>query len=553
MGSIEKSKLKRNESDNKVNEHQRHKKVGHNSPKKSFSDNVQLLQHTIGNKAVQRILLEETVQTKLEVGAPDSKYEKEADAVADAVAQMPDLQVQRRPEKEEAENLQLKSLAGINMTMVRREHDNNDDDKVEDLQTKPVEDQISGNKNMCCTYIKNKERKRATILPENEEVIQRARGQGQTIEKNARKTMELLFGANFENVNIHTDRHADDTNRQLNSRAFTTGRDIFFKKDEYSPTTDTGKKLLAHELTHGIQNFGKRNPFVSIRQRPTFSQNCADRSVFRESLTSGKEEQELPEKGYSPGKYAGHYKVIEKRTFKGFANDANGHVRYTERTYLIVEAIKGTWLSKITYDLGWGKYYPKEDGYGAYDRTVVYPLSVPYVLYSADRIKPGQRFRVLEPSSEKIWMTTYKMAKIKAKPLLKYSRKWSWRYILGGSVGLGPQGDEYLLEIRNDRMKNSTRFFNYSGFGGGLNISMPTGKTDWESVETDQYIEISDFEGRATYFSAGASYGYSELTVWNPVSIHKTKRPIVLAGWGFGPIGLGITEGRLSMRSGSGF
>ena len=55
---------------------------------------------------------------------------------------------------------------------------------------------------------------------------------------------------------MHTDEHADALARAVSARAFTTGPDIFFARGEYRPATTTGDALLAHELTHVVQQRG---------------------------------------------------------------------------------------------------------------------------------------------------------------------------------------------------------------------------------------------------------------------------------------------------------
>ena len=64
------------------------------------------------------------------------------------------------------------------------------------------------------------------------------------------------FGADFSNVRVHTDAGADNLNRSLDARAFTTGQDIFFRQGEYDPGSSKGSKILAHELTHVLQQRG---------------------------------------------------------------------------------------------------------------------------------------------------------------------------------------------------------------------------------------------------------------------------------------------------------
>ncbi|MCL4297996.1 MAG: DUF4157 domain-containing protein [Anaerolineae bacterium] len=92
--------------------------------------------------------------------------------------------------------------------------------------------------------------------PEVEEVIQSSHGGGQALDSGARAQMEPAFGTDFSGVRVHTDGQADHLNRSLSARAFTTGQDIFFKQGEYSPGSSTGRELLAHELTHVVQQSG---------------------------------------------------------------------------------------------------------------------------------------------------------------------------------------------------------------------------------------------------------------------------------------------------------
>ena len=61
------------------------------------------------------------------------------------------------------------------------------------------------------------------------------------------------MGSDFSSVRIHTGQESDSLNRSLSARAFTTGSDIFFRSGEYNPGSTQGQQLLAHELTHVVQ------------------------------------------------------------------------------------------------------------------------------------------------------------------------------------------------------------------------------------------------------------------------------------------------------------
>ena len=101
-----------------------------------------------------------------------------------------------------------------------------------------------------------KGRGEAEAAPELEQSIQQARGGGQALDKSVQGQMESAFDADFSGVRVHADAEADTLNRTLNSRAFTTSQDMFFRQGAYSPGSSSGRELLAHELTHVVQQGG---------------------------------------------------------------------------------------------------------------------------------------------------------------------------------------------------------------------------------------------------------------------------------------------------------
>jgi hypothetical protein len=111
----------------------------------------------------------------------------------------------------------------------------------------------------------------ASIPLEIETAIRQARGGGRTLPALLQSSMGKAFGADFSQVRIHEDTGADSLARNLKARAFTTGQDIFFRRGEYSPATPPGQSLLAHELTHVVQQNGralKHNPENSTLEKP---------------------------------------------------------------------------------------------------------------------------------------------------------------------------------------------------------------------------------------------------------------------------------------------
>jgi hypothetical protein len=85
--------------------------------------------------------------------------------------------------------------------------------------------------------------------PETTAQIQSLRGSGSPLDAGTRSTMEASFGTSFSDVRVHADHDSDSLNRRLTARAFTTGNDIFLRRD--SSPSDT--RLIAHELTHVVQ------------------------------------------------------------------------------------------------------------------------------------------------------------------------------------------------------------------------------------------------------------------------------------------------------------
>ena len=211
-------------------------------------DNILFLQRTIGNQAVQRLFESGAIQAKLKIGQPNDKYEQEADRVAEQVMSMPELQVQRQPEEEEEEEeIQAKPISEQITPLVQRQAEEEEEEEEELFQTKEVPGQAP------------------EVTPDLESRIHSLKGYGQPLPKSVRAFFEPRFGYDFSQVRIHTDGGAAETARALNAQAFTTERDVVFGSSQYSPDTTAGKKLLAHELTHVVQqsdNFFQPRPMI---------------------------------------------------------------------------------------------------------------------------------------------------------------------------------------------------------------------------------------------------------------------------------------------------
>lgn len=106
----------------------------------------------------------------------------------------------------------------------------------------------------------------ADVDEETAAAINQQRGSGQTLDDNMAVRAGQAMGHDFSNVTVHTDSEADQLSQALGARAFTTGSDIFFKEGTYNPASSDGQHLIAHELTHVVQQSGSA-PAVQGKMR----------------------------------------------------------------------------------------------------------------------------------------------------------------------------------------------------------------------------------------------------------------------------------------------
>jgi hypothetical protein len=89
--------------------------------------------------------------------------------------------------------------------------------------------------------------------PELAEQLSASNGGGQSLPAGTLNEMNQAFGADFSRVKIHNDSSAVQMSKDIGAQAFTHGANIYFNQGKYSPDSAQGKSLLAHELTHTIQ------------------------------------------------------------------------------------------------------------------------------------------------------------------------------------------------------------------------------------------------------------------------------------------------------------
>lgn len=212
------------------------------------------------------------VQPRLKIGQPGDKYEKEADATSDRVMSMSQSDaIQMQPLEEEEEMLQPQ----IQMQPLEEEEEllqpkiqMQEEDEEEMVQMKPMkpdQDSLSTanpfgsslNERETTSEVINK--KPDNGLPKSKSLqsfssqLQNNRGNGTKLSNNVGQEMSSKFGYAFNNVQVHKDENAIQMAEQINAKAFTYGSDIYFGRNQFNPNSSKGKHLLAHELTHVVQ------------------------------------------------------------------------------------------------------------------------------------------------------------------------------------------------------------------------------------------------------------------------------------------------------------
>jgi hypothetical protein len=233
-----------------------HKAPSFSHPAGSPAGYVLNLQRTIGNRAVTKLIESGQLQAKLKIGRPNDRYEQEADTVADKVMRMPETKVQRECQGCEEEKIQTKPLAEHITPLVQRQG-TEEEKEEEPLQTKRTGDNTSEG------------------TPSIESQISSLRGGGRALSSSERAFFEPRFGHDFGGVRIHAGTSKSSIARSINAKAFTSGSDVVFGEGEYSPGTPSGQRLLAHELTHVVQQNSGRKKSIQRAEVDDRSNVCS--------------------------------------------------------------------------------------------------------------------------------------------------------------------------------------------------------------------------------------------------------------------------------------
>jgi hypothetical protein len=210
----------------------------------------------MGNQTVQRLLRDGVIQAKLTINQPGDRFEQEADQVAEEVMHMPAPQALERaaisglasPTRIHRTCGQCEEGLGSRPVAIQRLCP----ECEEELHRQPMEEEEEK-----LLQTKTTGRRRASGKEGGSEapliVNEVLRLPGQPLDMATRAFMESRFGHDFSGVRVHTDAKASESAQAVNAIAYTVGRNVVFGASQYTPQTNAGQRLIAHELTHVVQ------------------------------------------------------------------------------------------------------------------------------------------------------------------------------------------------------------------------------------------------------------------------------------------------------------
>ena len=257
-------------------------------------------------------------QPKLTINQPGDSYEQEADAVADQVMRMGTPSIQKK-------SLDHLFFKPVSITPVQRKCSECEEEEK----------------------MQRKEMNSADVEIEN--FVGGLNSAGQSIPASLRNFYEPRFGYDFSNVKIHTGGDAAKSARSINALAYTSGNNIVFNHGQYSPSNDNGKRLLAHELTHVLQ----QNNTSTQNNVQRFADN--DHHVVEEvALNKVFSEEEL--KKIEQGNMQRDYSQLPRigiSLLTGIDSDFGGYKTHEHFDHFIFDTEKNRWVSHDEYEKIW--------------------------------------------------------------------------------------------------------------------------------------------------------------------------------------------------------
>ncbi len=300
-----------------------------------------------------------SVQPKLEISSPEDPQEKEADAVAEKVMRMSEPLNGSTDEQKEEESLQRQESEEEKETVQAKQEE---EEQEEQVQAKPMlqrqeetEEEETVQPKLSATVSRKEERESELMTPPSniqtgggftvytkrvgqirkpilrqanrgppamktnfQSSLSSTKGKGSPLPDSTRTFMESRFQADFRDVRVHTGEEAGSLSRSIQAQAFTHGNDIYFNSGRYSPHTPSGSLLLAHELTHTIQQGASpinRKGYGALQRKKSFSKpiqrSAESQRQAAVNLAKGEQGKVAANKSQSDGSRHGWQRLME--------------------------------------------------------------------------------------------------------------------------------------------------------------------------------------------------------------------------------------------------
>lgn len=208
-------------------------------------------------------------------GQTSSKFGQKTGLIEDkAVQKAPEEEPIQKAEEEEPVQMMAQEEEAVQKKEALEEEPVQKKDDEESVQAKEQKEAVQKKSNTLSQ----------TAKPSLESRLTSSRGRGQKLSGKAKNEMESGFGADFSSVNIHTDQNAVQLSEELGAKAFAHGNDVYFNKGQYSPESSEGKHLLAHELTHTIQQGGMVQKAVQMESQSLSQSASTVQSKFSQLM-----------------------------------------------------------------------------------------------------------------------------------------------------------------------------------------------------------------------------------------------------------------------------
>ena len=235
-----------------------------------------------------------TVQTKLTVGPADDEYEQEADRVADQVMTMqPVSQTGNGPasalQRHDEDQIQAQPIAGAIGALVQRHLDERWlPTKAEPRKNSPAVQRHEEDELRRSEESPQEDGQGFEAGAAFEQKLAVSQSGGQPLPHNVLNSMEGRFGADFGAVRVHTGADAVQLNRDVQAQAFTHGSHVYFGAGKYAPESHAGARLLAHELTHVVQQGAAGVSRKALPVQRTAVRTVVQREIIADWLTESK-------------------------------------------------------------------------------------------------------------------------------------------------------------------------------------------------------------------------------------------------------------------------